>query len=357
MTLLCLNVANLRNLTSIAIQANPQFNVIFGANGSGKTSLLESIYLLGYGRSFRTHLTDRLIQNDQEKLTVFAQYQGAVEKLPVGIERTKQGQCLIRVANKTVSSSAELAKLFPIQLINPNSYQLLEEGPKYRREFLDWALFHVEHSFYDIWKTHQKALKQRNAALKTTQNKAQIGVWNAVLQESANKIDGMRKTLLETLIPLCLEYCQSFAAIRDIEFCYFRGWDDCLSYSDVLDMNFFKDKQVGYTQSGPNRADLVIKIRQAPAQDVLSRGEKKILVNSLMLARGALLQQLNNKQSIYLIDDLPAELDLAHRGQMAEKLIQLKAQIFVTGIERGDLDGLFPKEYSSMFHVEHGRVL
>jgi DNA replication and repair protein RecF len=357
--LIQLSVSSVRNLREASLKANPLFNVIFGANGSGKTSLLESIYLLGYGRSFRTHHIEKLIQHDQEKLTVFAKngvHSHNNEIIPIGIERQRKGQCLIRIANETVKSSAELARLFPVQLIHPHSIQLIESGPKQRREYMDWALFHVEHSFYDVWKQHQKALKQRNAALKLDQTKTQVSIWNAILVETADQIDRMRVQMLSSLLPLCQSYCQPFAAIKDMSFHYYRGWSENYSYEHILNSHFYRDKQCGYTQYGPHRADLVIAINRMAANDVLSRGEKKVLVNSLMLARGALLQQLQQKASIFLIDDLPAELDIPHRRHLVEKLIALRAQTFVTGVEKRDLCDLFPVELLSMFHVEHGKI-
>jgi len=169
MQLNSLSISNLRNLHSIHLDLHPHFNIICGENGSGKTSLLEAIHLLSTGRSFRAKQAKQIIRFGQKACLVA----GAVSSMSdtgratrIGVERLLSGGIKIRVAEQDCTSIAELAKNLPLQLINSESYCLLEASPQYRRQFLDWILFHVEQSFFPVWQRFKRALQQRNAALR-----------------------------------------------------------------------------------------------------------------------------------------------------------------------------------------------
>ncbi|MBS0389274.1 MAG: DNA replication/repair protein RecF, partial [Proteobacteria bacterium] len=165
MSLLALEVEGLRCLTKTRLELHPHVNLVTGANGAGKTSLLEAIYLLGRGRSFRTRLTERLIAHEARSLHVFGQTDDPnYPALGFGFDR--QEGLRARVAGRDVKSLAELTVAFPVQVVDPGIHRLVEEGPAYRRRWLDWGVFHVEPGFVGAWTDYARNLKQRNAALK-----------------------------------------------------------------------------------------------------------------------------------------------------------------------------------------------
>jgi len=335
-----------------------QFNLFYGENGSGKTSFLEGIYFLGHGRSFRSHRVDRIIHYDASQLTIFAHFQvnASTELTAVGVERNRHGGSAFRINHQNVSSAGELAALLPMQLINPDSYKLLESGPKFRRQFLDWGLFHVEPSFFSLWMQWQRLLKQRNMALKNQLNVSQITVWDEALAQVGETIHRMRGEYFTAFMVILEGFLKALDFPYEISAVYQPGWDDKQEYRHVLAKGLTRDQQLGHTHKGPHRADLVFKVKGLPAQDVLSRGQQKLLVNSLYFTRGHLLKDRTGKQSLLLIDDLSAELDQYHRRQMAEVLQQLGAQVFITGVGKADLLGLFEDKSTKMFHVEHGGI-
>ncbi len=125
----------------------------------------------------------------------------------------------------------------------------------------------------------------------------------------------------------------------------------------MLSLGLSKDLKYGATQQGPHRADIVVKVGRNNAVDVLSRGQQKLLVSAMKIAQGYLLSQLSGAKSVYLLDDLPAELDVANRGRVCQLLTELDCQIFMTCVDPTELEkcwpsGLIPRK----FHVEHGKM-
>lgn len=357
MNLLQLKANNFRNLTTLDLDFNPAFNLFYGANGSGKSSILEAIYFLGLGRSFRTSLVSRVIQYNSDALTVFGSFKNSAQlQTTTGIEKSRSGKIKIKVGNEIGASLAELARLLPLQLLNPNSHSLIETGPKTRREFIDWGVFHVEPQFFSLWQRFQRALKQRNLCLQQNLPEPQVRAWDGELILSGQAIAAMRENYLRQLIPLIHEILQQLNETRRPVLTYYRGWDENLEFSEVLGTNFRRDIFLGYTQYGAQRADLVIKLDEMPAQDILSRGEQKLLVIAMRLAQGMLLQNLGSKKCVYLLDDLGAELDESRKSKVFQVLAQLEAQVFLTGVEASVFENLVSRHPVKLFHVEHGTV-
>ncbi|MFG1490899.1 DNA replication/repair protein RecF, partial [Oceanospirillum sp. HFRX-1_2] len=313
MSLRRLDIANFRNLQSLRLQPAPGVNLIIGENGAGKTSILEAISVLSTGRSFRASRTPAIINFEQDGYTLFAEVFNALAEhqqiVPVGISRNRQSEQQIRISGQQARSASQLAELLPVQTINSESFQLLEGSPKVRRQYVDWGVFHVEHGFLPVWQAGQKALKQRNKLLKygKMQGCAQLDIWDESLAGYAEQIDQYRSRYVELLKPEFEVTLAELSFSDQVSLSYYRGWErgsDCL---DVLRHNREKDWALGFTQSGPHRADLRIRVNKLPAVDVLSRGQQKLVVCALLLAQGRLMQKMTGKQSIYLVDDLPAE--------------------------------------------------
>lgn len=355
MSLKRLKVHQLRNLDAVSISPSPTLNLIHGANASGKTSLLEAIHFLARGRSFRTHHVRHLIRRGCDRLTVFAEYVDEHGKpVPVGISRSQKGM-EIRIAGENVKSISRLASHLPLLVINPDSHQLLEQGPRQRRQFMDWGVFHVEPRFYPLWLRYQRALRQRNALLRQHGTRAQTGPWDHELIQCGEEIDRMRQAYLDHLLPILPEFVAPLAGSESLTLTYHRGWGRDVNFSEALRKGLVKDRDKGYTAQGPHRADLLFRLDGIPAQDVVSRGQQKLLVSALRLAQAKVLGDLSGKRCLLLIDDLPAELDEDHRGRLMDLLGRLDAQLFITAIEP-DLIATGAWQDRKMFHVERGTV-
>lgn len=357
MTLRHLHVSQLRNLKEVVLEISPGFNLFIGSNGSGKTSLLEAVYLLGRGRSFRTSLIRRIVQHDTDQLSVFGRIQTISDsQIPLGLMKDKQGQTRMKVGGENIDSAAKLAELLPLQLINPDSYRLLDAGSKVRRQFMDWGVFHVEHSFFPLWQRIQRTLKQRNAALKSHWSREQIRVWDQELIQESVEIHLLRQKYIEKLTPLVKDITDYLLAGFDLELRYHRGWNQEYDLATALDESWHRDVEQGYTHVGPHRADLKVYVDHIPAQDVLSRGQQKLLTSALQLAQGKLLRAERDISCLYLIDDLTAELDHEKRRAMKYILQTMNSQVFITSVCKEDLQDFIELPHSQMFHVERGAV-
>lgn len=347
MSIKTLQISNLRNISQLSLEFGTSNNIIIGENGSGKSSVLEAIHFLGLGRSFRSHMAKRIIQYNQQNLSVFAKL---YSNDAIGIEKTDSGLSTIRINGENQTSSAELANLLPLLLINPDSYQLLGSGPRFRRQFLDWGVFHVEQQFIHTWRRAHQATKQRNQCLKQGLSPNQVHAWNQELQAASEKLDQWRTQYISLFLPIFNSLITRFLDLP-INLNYQRGWAKDKSLGQVLEDSYPRDKQLTYTQFGPHRADLQITHKKMPVFQLLSRGQQKLLLFALKLAQGIVLRDINQRRCIYLIDDLAAELDANKRSLVADVLAELEAQVFVTGIEEQALNSLIQRPNSEIFDV------
>ncbi|MCL1126211.1 DNA replication/repair protein RecF [Shewanella surugensis] len=356
MSLTRLHIDTFRNISSAQLSLGEGINLIYGPNGSGKTSLLEAIYFLGMGRSFRSHLSQRVIQYNEEQLTLFAQLSSNEQQDKIGLRRLKNGDIQVKINGENIKRLSVLADTLPIQVITPESFSLLFEGPKSRRQFIDWGAFHTDPHFYQAWSNVRRILKQRNQLLKNNSPYYTLQVWDKELVKYAQLVTEIRSQYIDSLNEQLKGIIEEFLPRIEVKVSFTRGWDSKTEYAGLLEAQYQRDLSIGYTISGPHKADLRLRVGNVPVQDALSRGQLKLLVCALRIAQGKLLKQQTNKSSIYLVDDLPSELDAQHRKLLLQQLSDTGAQVFVTAIEPAAIVDSLTTAVSKMFHVEHGCV-
>ena len=351
-----LQVSGVRNLQPLTCELHPQINFIYGANGSGKSSILEAIALLAAGKSFRTSTLKHVMQYDADRIEISAEIDDPDKGLcQLESLRLRGGDHLLKQNGSVLTSQADAAHWLPVQIIEPNTFKLLSGSPEERRSFIDWGVFHVEHNFMEQWKTFRKQLKQRNAVLKQKEDEW-LDVWNTGFIESAEVIDQQRQNYLKRFKPEFDRILNVLAPEVEVTLAYYPGWDRHSELADVLERQKERDMTVGYTQSGPHRAELRIRCDKTPAVEVLSRGQQKSVVAALKLAQGYLFHAESGRQPIYLVDDLASELDQTHRLALCQLLEDLKCQVFITSIEKEKLTDVWQPIASKLFHVEHGQI-
>lgn len=343
-----LTITHLRNISQADLTFSPGMNLIAGPNASGKTSLLEAIALLTQGRSFRTPRIDQLIQHKTTGFTVAGQLRSQQRLHTLGINRSDK-KTQVRLDGTNLTRMTALIDLQPLHVITPESHEILAQGPKMRRQYLDWGVFHVKQSYLPCWQRYHRVLRQRNHVLRQGGNKQAVQAWDSLLVEEANRLHAYRLAYLAQMTPSLQQLGEQLLGM-ELEFRYRPGWEESEgAYADQLATTLNKDVERGFTQLGPHRADIAVRVDGMAVKTVLSRGQQKLLICVLYLAQTA----HSPKPSILLIDDLPAELDPTHRARLMQVAAQTGAQLFVTATE-ADLIPSNGWAQKKVFHVEHG---
>lgn len=351
-----LNLLNFRNIIQASLSLIPQINLFIGQNGAGKSSILEAVYLMSYGRSFRTHQNMRLIHHNHDKLQLFAQGHHENQSYNLGYERQRQGEQHIKVDGERKASLAALSALLPSQLLTTTSYRYFTDGPQIRRNQLNWGIFYQQPSFYRYWQSYQKALKQRNAALKARLPMAQICAWDTKLCQSSETLHQLRQNYTQSLQPKLQQLLNHLLQGFTLELRYEAGWDTTLNFAANLNRQYHASLAAGYTTCGPHRADCQLYLDDTPAHMVLSQGQQKLAIYALCFAQGMLLTEQTGIQPIYLIDDLVSELDTDKITCLANVLSQLQAQTLITGIHQHLFEPITSALPSQIHHVDHGVI-
>jgi DNA replication and repair protein RecF len=366
MALAELHLLDLRCIETARLEFGTGINLIYGANGAGKTSLLEAVFLLGRGRSFRNRLNERLIRHGQSVSRVVGKTHpapqsradgsltasGAIHTLGLEIRRegSESGGTIARLDGAAARSMAELALAFPVQALDPDAHKLIEESAARRRRWLDWAVFHVEHSFAGAWSRYQRALQQRNAALRS--GSREVGAWEPEMAREGESLTASRERVMVALQPYWAEISAELVGL-DLTLGFQAGWDRSASLADALTASTPRDRERHTTTTGPHRADVTLRLRGKLAREVLSRGQQKLAAVALHLCQLEYLKREHGLLPTLLLDDPSAELDQDRLGRFIRRVQCLETQIIVTALER---DTRLFGSPDRVFHVEQGRV-
>ncbi len=338
--------SNFRCLESVELQLGANYNLIYGANASGKTSLLEAVAYLGRGKSFRGASTANLVRHGANEFTLFADVERAGRGFAVGVRNGREG-LEVRIGGEDNGGAAALAEALPLQVIDPEVHGLIAGGPEPRRRFLDWLAFHVEPDHLVIWRRFRRALKQRNAALKAKSSAAAIRSWNAEFLELSTQLDESRRRVLDIAIQSLKEYGHSLLE-TELGFDYLQGWPRDRGLEEVLDEGLDRDLQQGSTQSGPHRADVKISYNERQARKLVSRGQQKLLASAMVLGATQTAQAVLGRPLLLLLDDPAAELDGDSLQRLMAAVAGLKCQVIATSLNAQAL--VFPQQ-PALFHV------
>jgi len=400
-------------------------NVVLGPNGAGKTSLFEAIFTLAHGKSFRRFggKRDALVSLSAEHLVVYGETIHSVRQLglideggtgaagvecsasvrqKIGLSKSRLGETRIKLNGVAVKRMSEITEQLPIIAVNADTFDLLSGPPQERRAFLDWSVFHVEHTYKDDVKLYARALAQRNALLRSFARQiadksrlisrsigrvpdnerappqSQLHIWTDAMARAGEQVDARRLEIFNLLNDEFKRVLPSLGLESySLSLFYRRGWDAKSNLAQALRDSEETDVARGFSSVGPHRCDVQITIEvdghRRLARDVLSRGQLKLTIFALKLSQLRLLRYslaagdatpLGGAQVVLLLDDVAAELDPVRLRSIGAIISEAEGgvQVFVNGTTEALLSPfLEPFEVASLavrkFHVEHGRLL
>lgn len=356
MRLTALDIRDFRILPRAAIEPGA-VNWLFGANGAGKTSVLEAIHFLGMGRSFVPGRGEGLIRTGAGPLRVVARLEGeSGDRHRIGAERGTGGRLLMRLDGGWVERIADLAERLPVLAIHPGSHEILAGGPEQRRRLLDWGLFHVEHGYLPVWQRYRRVLAQRNALLRSRSGVRSLDSWDGEFIASAGMVDQARRGYVDAIQGHVRAVSDELLRSGEsVGLRYRSGWAEGSSLESALAQRRQRDMDQFTTTVGPHRGELVVTLDGHEARHRVSRGQQKLLVYILRLAQARLHRERRGGGPVILLDDLGAELDADHRRRVLATALGTGSQLFVTAVTP-EVPEVPPSAIMNWFHVEQGKV-
>ena len=354
MRVAAIEIRHLRILESIDIEFSPRVNLLIGSNGSGKSSLLEAVHIIGTGRSFRSHRLRDVVTHGRRGLRIVGRTIGPDGiSATTGIEHSPDG-LRIRRGGVEVRAASELAAFLPTVVLTPDSYRLITDGADLRRRIVDRLLFHVEPTYLEQHQRYRRALRQRNAALRRGAADSEIVGWDVELAQAGERLTEKRVGYLDRALGSMREIVGSLVG-RCIDIRFYRGWDSQRSLMQECECSLAQDRLRGYTRGGPHRADLRFSVDGHPLQHRLSRGETKRFVTAVTVAQVRDLDSMLGHPPVVLVDDLASELDSDSRTRCLAELSATGAQLLMTAVPEIGLEGELMGA-RRVFHVEQGHI-
>ena len=355
-----LTIEQVRLLERVELEPAAGINLLVGANGAGKTSILEAIHLLSSGRSFRGGSNDVLIRRGESELRVVATLMAEREERIVRLGLARGARAWnARLDGEPVEQLSRLFRELAVVCFEPDSHVLVSGSSEHRRRFIDWSLFHVEPGFIGPWRRYQRALKQRNALLKQAPSDSGLAPWETELAEHGARIDQFRADWMESFLPtLATMTRRLLPELGEVRLRFQRGWsggEDAASLRAALREARVREQNLGHTTVGAHRSDWSVGFEDVPVREMLSRGQEKLVVLSCLLAQASAFASVRREWPVLLLDDLPSELDASHLEVTMEWLTDVAAQVFISMTARGFLPEARGREHR-VFHVERGQL-
>ncbi|MCX7784840.1 MAG: DNA replication and repair protein RecF [candidate division WOR-3 bacterium] len=354
----------IRNLKDAELVFSPYANYLFGANGAGKTSLLESIHYLAVGRSFRTYRDSEILKFNAEYFKIFGLARLSPEDpqfdssatFSAEIRFSPQGKVAYRQNHKQDKLSSYLGWL-PVVTILLSDIDLVAGSPHLRRNFLDLAISKVNKSYLQHLIEYRRVLAQRNKLLQEQANSLHYEVWESALAKYADLILKVREQVLPQLLNSAQKFLRTFLPNRNINFEYqttiLEQMHRQKEIQKMLAANRVKEQELGYTTIGPHRDDIVIKESNLPIKKFASEGEMRLTALSLKMAEAEFLKT-NYCTPLFLLDEVAAELDYNNTKKLLA-LIAEQGQFFYASAKELK-DKTDHSKPGKIFYIDNGEI-
>lgn len=358
-----LHLRNFRNYRDAYITFSSGVNLLHGKNAEGKTNLLEAIFFVSTGRSFRTSRLEDLILEGEKYFYLEATFTKDTIDQTAKISYDGKNRQL-QVNATSYHNFAQLLGLLPHILYTPEDIDIIRGGPTERRRFLDLYLAQMDPLYVHHWLRYTRAMKQRNCLLRSNDRAGLengIESWETIMAMSGAYLIQKRESAIRDLTPHVEGMLKRFSAEQEELSLHYRpvGVGTKLSeegYAARLMKNFAslrnKEAVLGATLSGPHRDDLRLEISGKEVRAFASEGQKRSCIAALRFGQWDRYLAMNNEQPIFSIDDFGVHLDAERQNQLNTELGRL-GQVFLTSPfdDHAVLSPLFTK-----FHIEQGTI-
>ena len=335
MSLTKISINNLRCFENVDLILSPGINFFYGQNGSGKTSILESIFIFSSGKSFKSSNIASLINYEHKKFLLKGY--DSIKGYIVEIEKKENKPISVILNNKKITAS-RLIKEFPCTPIHNNTFSFADAPPDFRRRLLDRSIFISEEGFSECWFSYYRSLKQRNSVLKSNRI-SDIYSWNIKLSDGGNKLNDMRRNFFNKTIKEfyyltdLVKPNAVFDFLDALKINFFQGWQEDKNLVDVLQDNQNTDLKRKSTTEGPHKSDIKFLINNIDARQILSRGEQKFFSILWSFAQHEVLKKQYKIEATLIVDDIKSELDDRVFDLFVELLKHVKTQAIFSCID------------------------
>ncbi|MEC8461148.1 MAG: DNA replication and repair protein RecF [Pseudomonadota bacterium] len=338
MVLKRVTINNFRSFGDLDISFDPKFHTIIGKNGSGKTSILEAIHAISYGKSFRTHLNKHLIKNGSQGFLTAAEIANPDQtRSVVKYHYNPHSKTELILNENRQQNWHEIAHQLPCIFLDTNTHRLMASQTKWRRDFINFCAYYCFKDHSSIYGKYQKILAQRNTLLKQTHSLSELTTWTEPLAFYGEQLTKICQDTTER-INHYIKQTSSEAAIDSQSFVitYQNGYGKHENLNKALHQNLDHDRSLGYTYYGPHRSDFYLTQSRDESKKILyehlSQGQLKRLAYCLKLAQLQTISQDLSSRPLLLLDDLGAELDQQGQQTILAQLETLNVQVILTAL-------------------------
>ena len=349
-----IELKNFRNYKDQKVVFDPKLNLILGDNAQGKTNLLESLFIMGLGKSFKTNNDKEMIAFGEKAARAKCVVVGDNEETEIEITYSSEGK-LIKVNGIKLLRNVDLLENVYVVVFSPEDLKIVKDGPDHRRRFLDRELCQIKPVYYSDLGNYKKVLKQRNALLRDQNSDIYLfDVFDESLAEYGVRIVEERKKFIDRLYTICKKIHSDISSGKEeLEIKYETSTVDKEQMKKKLRESFDTDLAKGFTGFGPHKDYLSIKINGKDIRVYGSQGQQRTAALSLKLAEIELIKQETGENAVLLLDDVLSELDATRQRYLIETMKDVQIFVSATGIEE-ELQNMLPK--GNVYYVDNGKV-
>lgn len=364
-----LEVFNFRNYEYEKEEFVPGLNLIVGANGQGKTNLVEAIYLLSLGRSFRTNKDKEMVRFEKEHAIVSGVICSGDREHKIEIKIGNELKKAVKINSIPIDRLSDLLGIFNVVVFAPEDLKLVKEGPKERRNFMDREISQIRPLYYNHIAAYRKSLLQRNNLLKSFYvDRELLEVYDHQLATLSWQIMNIRRDFMKKIAPIAMKNHRKISSEKEeLQVIYEpdigkkREIPDVETIKNLFKKNHQEDIQKKTTGLGPHKDDIVLKINGIDIRSYGSQGQKRSAAISLKLSEIEIIKEEKGEYPVVLLDDIFSELDPTRQGMLLKNMEDIQTFVTTAGEsidywKKDEMKIFYSKSDKKIFQIENAKI-